>query len=122
MVTLIENNTIKASKLIIPAAGIIPEIVVVCNVRISNVLDREGKKTDIVEAVRYDCVNPDDFSRFTIKVEAKDPILTKAILDTAEEPVYISIPIEETFLRPYEISYGKAKVSIIAPYVTIVES
>ena len=114
MITLIENNTIKASKLIIPAAGIIPEIVVVC--------DREGKKTDIVEAVRYDCVNPDDFSRFTIKVEAKDPILTKAILNKAEEPVYISIPIEETFLRPYEISYGKAKVSIIAPYVTIVES
>ena len=122
MKIMIDNNIMKASELEISAVGIIPDVAVVKNVRVSNVLDAEGKKTDKVEAVRYDCVNPDNFSTFTLKVETTRPIVTKEILEASEEPVFITIPVDEVIIRPYEISYGNAKVSIIAPYVKLAEN
>lgn len=122
MKIMIDNNIMKASELEISAVGIIPDVAVVKNVRVSNVLDAEGKKTDKVEAVRYDCVNPDNFSTFTLKVETTRPIVTKEILEASEEPVYITIPVSEVVIRPYSIEYGNAKVSIIAPYVKLAEN
>ena len=122
MKTVIENNVMKVSELEIPAVGIIPDVAVVKNVRISNVLDAEGQKTDKVEAVRYDCVNPDNFSTFTLKVETKRPVVTKEILEASEEPVFISIPVEEVVIRPYAIEFGNAKVTILAPSVKLVEN
>lgn len=122
MKVVIDNNVIKASELEISAVGIIPDVAVLKNVRVSNVMDAEGKKTDKVEAVRYDCVNPENFSTFTIKVETTRPVVTKEILEASEEPIYISIPVEEVVIRPYEISYGNAKVSIVAPYVKLAEN
>lgn len=122
MNVIIDNNIMKASDLEVSAVGIIPEIAVVKNVRISNILDAEGKKTDKVEVVRYDCVNPDNFSMFTLKVEATRPVVTKEILEASEEPIYIAIPVADVVIRPYEISYGNAKVSIIAPYVKLAEN
>lgn len=122
MKVVLNNNTIKASELEVSAEGIIPEVAVVRNVRLSYVMDAEGKKTDKVEAVRYDCVNPDNFSSFTLKVETTRPVVTKEILEASEEPIYISIPVEEVVIRPYEISYGNAKVSIVAPYVKLAEN
>lgn len=122
MKVVIDNNVMKVSELEISAVGIIPEVAVIRNVRISNVLDDEGKKTDKIEAVRYDCVNPDNFSTFTIKVETTRSVVTKETLDASEEPIYIFIPVEEVTIRPYEISYGNAKVSIVAPYVKLAEN
>lgn len=122
MKVVLDNNNMRASELEVSAVGIIPEIAVVKNVRISNVLDAEGKKTDKVEAVRYDCVNPDNFSMFTLKVETTRPVVTKEILEATEEPIYLMIPVSEVVIRPYEISYGNAKVSIIAPYVKLAEN
>ena len=122
MKVVVDKNVMRASELEVSAVGIIPEVAVVRNVRISNVLDAEGKKTDKVEAVRYDCVNPDNFSSFTLKVETTRPVVTKEILEASEEPIYISIPVEEVAIRPYEISYGNAKVSIVAPYVKLAEN
>ncbi|MDD3417724.1 MAG: hypothetical protein PHY47_27670 [Lachnospiraceae bacterium] len=122
MKVVIDNNIMKASALEVSAIGVIPEVAVVRNVRISNVLDAEGKKTDKIEAIRYDCVNPDDFSSFTLKVETSRPVVTKEILEASEEPIYITIPVEEVVIRPYEISYGKAKVSIVAPFVKLEEN
>ena len=122
MKVLIDNNRMKASELQVPALGIIPDLAIVKNVRISNVLDSEGKKTEKIEAVRYDCVNPENFSILTLKVETTRPVVTKEILEAAEEMIYISIPVDEVIIRPYSIEYGNAKVSIIAPYVKLAEN
>ena len=122
MKILIDNNMIKASALQVSAEGIIPEVAILKNIRVSYELDAEGKKTDKIEAVRYECVNPENFSIFTIKVETTRPVVTKEILEASEEPVYISIPVDEVIIRPYEISYGNAKVSIIAPYIKLAEN
>lgn len=118
---VLDNNLIKASALQVSAVGIIPEVAVVRNVRLSYVMDTDGKKTEKVEAVRYDCVNPDNFTTFTIKVESTRPVVTKESLDASEEPVYVSIPVEEVRIRPYAIEYGKAKVTIVAPYVKLAQ-
>lgn len=122
MQVIIDNNQIKVAALQVSANGIIPDVAVVKNVRISNVTDADGKKTEKVEAIRYDCINPDNFSSFTIKVESTRPVVTKEILEGSEEPVYISIPVAEVVIRPYAIEYGKAKVSIVAPYVKLAEN
>ena len=122
MRVVIDNNVMKASELEVTAVGKISDIAVLKNVRVSNVMDAEGKKTDKVEAVRYDCVNPENFSTFTIKVETTRPVVTKEILEASEQPIYISIPVEEVVIRTYEISYGNAKVSIVAPYVKLAEN
>ncbi len=121
MQIVLDNNQMKASALQVSAEGIIPDVAVVKNVRISNVMDAEGKKTDMVEAIRYDCVNTDNFSTFTLKVETTHPIVTKEMLEASEEPIYIAIPVSEVVIRPYSIEYGNAKVSIIAPYVKLAE-
>lgn len=122
MKVVIENNVMKVSELEISAVGIIPDIAVVKNVRVSNVLDADGKRTEKIEAVRYDCINMDNFSTFTLKVEKKHPIITRELLEASEEPVYITIPVSEVLIRPYFIEYGKAKVSIVAPYVKLAEN
>ena len=122
MKAILDNNQMKVRALEVPASGIIPELAVVKNVRISNALDAEGKKAEKVDVVRYDCVNPDNFSVFTLKVESTRPVVTKEILEASEEAVYIEIPVSETVIRPYEIVYGTAKVSIVAPYVKLAEN
>lgn len=122
MKVAIDSNIMKASDLEISAVGIIPDIAVVKNVRVSNVLDADGKRTEKIEAVRYDCVNMDNFSTFTVKVEKKRPIITKELLEESEEPVYIAIPVSEVVIKPYAIEFGKAKVSIVAPYVKLAEN
>lgn len=122
MKVVVDNNQMKASALQVSAVGIIPDIAVVKDVRVSYVMDAEGKKTDKVEAVRYDCVNPDNFSTFTLKVETTRPIVTKEILEASEEPIYIAIPVSEVVIRPYAIEFGKAKVSIIASHVKLAEN
>ena len=115
----LDNNQIKAAELAIPAAGIIPEIAVVRNVRLSYQQDADGKRTEKVEAVRYDCIDPDSYASFTIKVETNRPVISKEELDAAEDAICIAIPVDKVTIRPYAIEYGMAKVSIVAPMVTL---
>ena len=119
---VINDNVMRVSELKVSAVGIIPDVAVVKNVRISNALDAEGKKTDKVEVVRYDCVNPVDYSSFTIKVETDCPVITQEMLEATEELVFISIPVDEVEIRPYEINFGRVKVSIVAPFVKLVKN
>ncbi len=82
MKVVIDNNIMKASELVIFAEDKIPEIDVLKNVRLSYKMDAEGKKTDKVDSVRYDCVNPDNFSMFTLKVETTRSVVIQEILES----------------------------------------
>lgn len=115
----INNNTILASKLEMSAKGFLSDVVVVRSIRESYVMDANGKRTDNIDCIRYDCVDPNTFDTFTIKVLTSKPVISKEALDASDEPVCIEIPVEETIIRPYSIEYGKAKVSIIASYVKL---
>lgn len=122
MKALIENNEIAVANLEVSAIGKISDLLVVRRVRPTYKKDDPGKMTDLIESVRYDCVDPDNFATLTIKVIATSPVITNELIENSDEPVYISVPVDQTVIRPYEISYGKAKVSIVAPSVKLAEN
>lgn len=117
----LKNNTLSALAFEIPASKYLPEIAVIRDARLSKVKDASGKITDKVDCTRYDCVNPDTYEMFTIKVPGAEPVITKEDLESSTAPIFIEIPMEDVVIRPYSIEYGKANVSIIAPYVTLVK-
>ena len=118
---IMNNNQIKAKDIEIKAEGTIDEIAVVRDVRISYKLNNEGKRTEKIDSVRYDCINPATFSSFTIKVPSANPIVTKEEIEVSQNAVYVKIPVDNVVIRPYAIEYGIAKVTITAPYVNLVE-
>lgn len=121
MKTVLNENKLKASELEVPAEGLIPEVAVLRNVRVSYVTDADGNRTETIEFVRYDCVNPENYSNFTLKVVSTRPVVSQEMLESLEEPLFIAIPVSKTIIRPYSIEFGYAKVSIIAPEVKIYE-
>ena len=118
----IDNNEMKAKDLAMSAAGILSGEAVVSDFTYQYKTDNAGNRTDIIECVRYKCVDLTTFSNFTIKVETDKPVISKEDLENSETPVLIRIPVDDTIIKPYAIEYGKAKVSIIAPYVELIKA
>ena len=117
----IDNNVVKTADISIDASSFIPEVAAVRGVRIQYGKDTNGKKDDdSIEAVRYDCVNMENLSTFTIKVEGKKPVVMQETVEDAEQPLYIAIPVSDVVIKVYDVSYGRAKVSIISPYVSLI--
>lgn len=112
----------KANDLEMSGSGIISEEVVLKAIRVSYKYDDEQKRTDIIESIKYDCVDPESFSFFTIKVNTATPVITQEMLETSENSVFLYIPVDEVVIRPYELGFGVAKVSIVAPYVRLLEN
>ena len=119
MKQLIKDNKISVKDIRISAQGFIDRKVVLNHVSLSYAVDEQKKRTSKVEAIRYECTNPADFSTFTIKVPSAEPVITAGELEAAEEPVFIEIPLDEVIIKPYKIEYGIATVSITAPYVQL---
>ena len=119
MKNIINNNQIATSDIKISPVGIIPEVAVLKAVRPSYQLNSEGKRTDKVEFIRYDCVNPKDFSAFTLKVLSTKEVITAESLEVAEEIVYIKIPVGDVSIKVFKVEYGIATVSIVVPYVQL---
>lgn len=119
MKTKIMNNVMDVSYFQISAVGIIPEFAVLRDVRLTYATDGDGKRMEQVVAVRYECVDADTFSTFTVKVETAKPVITAEELERAEDMVVLELPVDEMVIKPYALEYGKAKVSIVAPYVKI---
>lgn len=117
----IDNNSMDVKDLTLIAEGKIPPQVVVRNVRKAYQTDADGNKTDTIKAVLYDCVDPVNFTTFTLKVNGSKAVITSEELEESEDVVYIEIPVELTVIKPYSIEYGKAKVSIIAPNVKLLK-
>ena len=119
MVSKINNNLIKVNELNIPAVGLIPVKAILRDISLTNKVDADGKRTDEVEAIRYDFIDPETFSTFTIKVTGSHPVITKADLAKSESPIYLEIPVDQVTIKPYKYEYGKLTVSITAPSVKI---
>lgn len=115
----INNNIMDASAFIISGYGIISPTVVLRNVSLSYETDVDGKRTDKVVAVRYECVDTETFSTFTVKVNGNKPVISSQELEASENLILLEFPVDEVEIRPYAIEYGKVKVSIVAPYVKV---
>lgn len=120
MKKIIDNNRISTADILISAEGILPEIAVLKSVKPSYLLDAEGKRTDKVDFIRYECANPTDFSSFTLKVLSTKQIITTEELEDATEVIYVKIPLKEVNIKVYKVEYGTAFVSIIVPHIQLV--
>lgn len=121
MKSFIDNNVMEIADLEVSAEGKISEILVVKKVRPSYMKDAEGKITENIENIKYDCVDPETFASVTLKVQSTRPIVTNEMIEESESVIYIKVPVSETIIRPYEINFGKAKVTVIVPYVNMEE-
>ena len=119
---VIDNNMMKASSLVMGVTGLISEQLVLLDITYQYKTDEAGEKTKEVEYVKYKCIDTATYSSLMIKVETNKPVISNANLEASEDAVYIRIPVDETLIKPYAIEYGKAKVSIIAPFVELVKT
>ena len=115
----VDNNQMSIADLVVSPIGLVPNIAAVTGVSPVYKMDAQGNRTDQIEAVRYRCANPKDFTVFTLKTLSPKPVITAEELAESEDVVYISIPVNEVWIKPYKIEYGIASVSIIAPYVKL---
>lgn len=115
----LDNNKISLSEIALPCEGIIPDKLILRGVKTA-FRYQDGKRTKEIEGVNYDVVNPYTLDSFRIRALLPTPVITQEELDESEEHVYISIPVSQTVLKPYKIEYGKATVSIVAPYVALI--
>ena len=117
----LDENKIEAAELVLPLSTFTQtEEYAVKNVQ-ENYEYINNKKTDTFLSTTLTCIDVETLAVLRIKVEAHIN-LTAKMLEQSEQPVYIKIPIEQTFVRPYAIEYGKVKVSIIAPSVAILNN
>ena len=115
----VNNNQLATADMIMSAVGLVPDIAAVTAVAYVYKTDAQGKRTEQIEGVRYRCANPKDFTVFTLKTLSIKPVITPEELESSEDVVYISIPVNDVVIKPYKIEYGIAPVSIIAPYVKL---
>ena len=115
----IANNVIDANLVTVMAEKILSPLAVVRNISLSYRIDREGKRTDIVENVRYDLVDTETYATFTVKVPGNKPIMSIEEFENTEELVIVELPLELAVVKAYDIFYGKAKVSIKMPYISL---
>ena len=121
MRTIIKDNTISSDFFLLDANKVLPDKAILREVKPVYVLDAKNTVTDKIDYVRYDCVDPVNFGTFKVKVMNSDPIISEDELEASDTPVIIELPLDKMFVRPYKMEYGKASVTITAPYLVIAE-
>jgi len=121
MRVLVNENKVKVADLNVSAVGLLPSKAIIRGVRVSYKQDSEGNATDTIESTRYDCLDPVNYSTFTVKVEGK-PIITPEELETKDTPCMIELPLEQVQVKPWKVEFGSATLSISAPSAKLVTS
>lgn len=80
-----------------------------------------GKATDEVDGVNYILSDTQTYAQIRVKTQSKTPVITQDLIDAHETPFLVEVPLDETLVKPYKIEYGKVSLSIVAPYVKLVE-
>jgi len=119
MLAYCDNNELKTSALEQKLSVFFStDTFVVKGIREGRAYDEEQKKyTGPIEYIVYSLVNPESLSSIKVKVPAAHPVISPDELEASDEPVYVRLPLDKTMVRPYEIKYGTAKVSITAPSI-----
>ena len=115
----IDNNVVSASSLVTPLTAVTTsEEFVLKDVR-ENYVYVDGKRTDEKNGYTLSVADPDTFAMLHIKAEKID--FEMDIIEKSEDPVFVSIPTDQCNIIPYKIEFGKANVSIVAPYAKLAE-
>ena len=61
------------------------------------------------------------YSSFTVRVMGDSPVVSPEELEKTDDGdlLIVELPLDKTIIKPYEIVYGKAKVSITIPYIKL---
>lgn len=108
----IQNNEISVHDIVIPAANVIPEIAVVCSVRTSMVKDENGNPTSTPDYHMLSCVNPETYQSFKVKVINRNIPFDAETIENSLEPIYVKFDTDRITIVPYEINFGRVKLSI----------
>ncbi len=124
MVMHLDNNQIKCKELRIPVSAFYSNgTFIVKSVHENKAFNEAEKKyTGPTESVTYTVVHPETLASFKVKVMEATPVISQKELEGSEKIVQVLLPLEETFIQPYEINYGVAKVSIVAPSIKRIPS
>lgn len=116
---MLNNNTLSIADITFSAKGYLPDKAVLKDIRVSYKKNTDGNFTRDIDATRYHCISPENFDTFIVKVCGKEPIIDPEDFKKSEDNIFVEIPVSEALIKPYEIAYGKVKVSIIAPFVKL---
>ena len=115
------NNKCKISDITFPMSEITStKLYAVTSVTVSKEYVDE-KATDKVLGINYVLVDPKTFTQIRVKTSATVPVVSQEQIEQSETPVLVEIPINETLVKPYKIEYGKVSLSIVAPYLKLVQ-
>ena len=78
---------------------------------------KNKEKTDNIIGYAVEVACPDSFEKFVVVVQEK-PDITQDDIDNSEDRIWISF--EDAFATPYEVQYGRAKLSVKAKALTVV--
>lgn len=93
-------------------------------VKLNYVYDEDNKPTEVVQDISYIIFVPDLMTQLKVKCNSTTPVISPAQLDAAMEAgndVYVELPVEEIFIKPYKVGNGGLLVSIKTPYVKLVK-
>ena len=107
-----QNNEVSVHDIVIPAANVIPEIAVVCSVRTSMVKDENGNPTSTPDYHMLSCVNPENYQSFKVKVINRNIPFDAETIENSLEPIYVKFDTDRITIVPYEINFGRVKLSI----------
>lgn len=92
------------------------------SVRLNRATDASGKLIDAVNDITYTVYVPDILAQINVKVDSTTPVVTPEQLNAANDAgkdIFVALPTEETYIRPYKIEYGAAFCTIRAPYIKL---
>ena len=78
----------------------------------------DNKKTDKVIGYKYKLVDPESYDTFYVKVKDTTPVIPLEKLSKVNKTI---VTLDRAMINPYEIAYGKAKCTIVANAINIVE-
>lgn len=119
MRTNLDNNKISADFLTVQLDSFVQSDTFILKSIRRNFAYKDGKKTDIIESIGYEVVDPQTFANFRLKVPGNAPVIEPDEFEKSENILKISIPLSKTLVRPYKLEYGSATVSITAPFVEL---
>lgn len=83
--------------------------------------DKEAHKpVGNVVSITYSVFSADLRGRFALKVDGSVPVISAKNLETSKDDVYIKVPLDKTYVRPYKVEFGKVFATIKAPFVELV--
>lgn len=121
MVDVLNENEVSAKELSKKLGDFFDEgIFVLRKVRRVNRYEN-GQRTNDIAGYAYEVIDGTSYAKFTVKVASTEPVITEEQLEACKDTVFVKIPLEKTLIIPYELKYGRAKVSITAPFIELLK-